>query len=95
MKSDHETIYLEPLSESGEYGFDGRTWCQDNVYDAEQYGAEATKYIRADLAEAEIDLKRYVSSSQEIFGREVYLCSDADAEIKRLKQRIADLGAVK
>lgn len=62
MSEDHKKIWLEPLftpSKEGEtdwYDCEGRKWCQDNVWAAEDYdGAEATKYIRADLAQQEIE----------------------------------------
>lgn len=50
LKADHERIWLQPKCCAGEY--EGRQWCQDNVFDDGQCedGAKATEYIRADLA---------------------------------------------
>lgn len=47
---DHEQIYLEPpcCADPSE----GRQWCQDDVSDCKD-GREATRYVRADLAEAD------------------------------------------
>ena len=43
---DHKRIWLE-ICEPGE---EGRLWCQDNVWPE----GEATEYVRADIAEAEV-----------------------------------------
>ena len=42
----HERIWLEP----GPGGHEGRTWCQDDVWDD-----EGTEYVRADLHDALLD----------------------------------------
>lgn len=55
MIEDHKQIWLEPLSEDDDYVYGDRTWCQDDVWDSNDYnGVHATKYIRADLAEFQI-----------------------------------------
>jgi hypothetical protein len=48
--ADHERIWLQPKCCAGEY--EGRQWCQDNVFDDGECegGAKATEYVRADLA---------------------------------------------
>lgn len=47
--ADHERIWLQPKCCAGE--FEGRLWCQDNVFDDGECedGAKATEYVRADL----------------------------------------------
>lgn len=49
-RADHETIWLEPAC-CGENAETGRTWCQHNVYACED-GVPATRYVRADMADA-------------------------------------------
>lgn len=44
---DHARIWLEPWPGDGA---NGRTWCQDKVWPAEEGDPEPTEYIRADLA---------------------------------------------
>lgn len=48
---DHETIWLEAQCRDG---YEGRQWCQDNVWDddcgCDEGGHKPTKYVRADLA---------------------------------------------
>ena len=52
---DHERIWLEPGCDGNSFAGEGRTWCQDNVYDpCPDCGAEATEYVRADLSAAEL-----------------------------------------
>lgn len=47
---DHERIWLEPGCDGNSMAGEGRTWCQDNVYEAcPECGAGATEYVRADL----------------------------------------------
>lgn len=47
---DHERIWLEPGCDGNSMAGEGRTWCQDNVYEAcPECGARATEYVRADL----------------------------------------------
>jgi hypothetical protein len=45
---DHERIWLQPKCCAGP--FDGRQWCEDNVFDDGECedGAKATEYVRAD-----------------------------------------------
>jgi hypothetical protein len=56
-ESDHERIWLEP----GPGGYEGRLWCQDDVWadnsDYAGYGPP-TEYIRADLFNAAVDAAR-------------------------------------
>ena len=76
MIEDHKQIWLEPLSEDDDYVYGDRTWCQDDVWDSNDYnGVHATKYIRADLAEFQIselegrvrELEGALSYAQEAF----------------------------
>lgn len=49
MKTDHDRIYLEPLSNVDPHGGE-RQWCQDNVWpDSPECQGEGVEYIRADL----------------------------------------------
>lgn len=57
MKKDHEVIWLEPEPPKDNDEI-GRTWCQDDVYDPDDYdGNKPTRYIRADLCMKPIPLK--------------------------------------
>jgi hypothetical protein len=54
-KSDHEFIWLEPLLHEHNEHYEGRQWCQDDVWSGECAGEECggpTKYVRSDLYDA-------------------------------------------
>jgi len=67
---DHDEIWLEPNHPEHT---DDRTWCQDNVFEPEDYdGKQATRYIRADICndlENQL-LDRQVSDCKIIIGLE-------------------------
>lgn len=56
--SDHERIWLEPRPDEGDFGPEGRLWCQDKVWPGSPDEGEPTEYIRADIASAEIERLR-------------------------------------
>jgi hypothetical protein len=65
-----ERIWLQPECCAGKY--EGRQWCQDNVFDDGECedGAKATEYVRADIAATRIEqLRKALETAADGFSR--------------------------